>query len=470
MSLDIGDVNLRFEAPGERRSAAERLGAELSAALPDALQTALAAHADTPGVAIVPRVRMNVRAALGRVHGRDLARRIADACLEAIVAESSTLGASPGDRHEGTAERTLRALTVLDGVRVDAATEAAAWLIALVRDERTVLRRATPYADLEYLTSAVAFVEICARAGARAVLIALGSVWAVALALRCSDADASRLLALLDDGSEPTAHTWRMLKAFRDERRVPVPGADAERRAEGPEWTSSAGIGLADGRPVSQPSTFVLALLIAIEGVFERYPGAVAAAKAVAQSERLPQLPAVDSPAHIDGATNSDEPPAAGPVSSKAQLESTCTGFWLLLPHLARRLWDFDEETARAITLAVAERLCETGAAGDPAIVAFVGERQAAALRLAVPPEVRIDRLSIAVVRDFVRTLHRFERARCGYVLRAMLAGPGLVWRTDAGWAATLPQSPLRIVLERAALLGELTTPWGEPELAVGDP
>jgi hypothetical protein len=462
MSLDIGDVTLRFEAPAEGRSAAERVAAELRAALPEALRAALAVHSDSPGVAVVPRLRMHLRAPLSRLRGTDLARRIAEACLEAIVAESSIIGASPSDRDDGTAERTLRALTVLDGVRIDAATEAAAWLIALVRDEQTVLRRVTPYADLEYLTATAAFVEICARAGARAVLVALGSVWAVSLALRCTDDEARRLLGLLDDGSEPTAHTWLMLEALREEEPVPASSGTSGTA----QLVSEILKGLTNSGRGSRPGTNVLALIMAIRGVFERYPGAVVAAKALAASPRLPET-SVTLPPQNGVETHSEARDVE--TNSEARLESACTGFWLLLPHLARRLWTFDEETARAITFAVAEQLCGAGAGDDPAISAFTTGLRPEELRLAVPPELRIDRIGVSAVRDFARAFPRFERARCGYVLRAMLAGPGFVWRSSRGWAATMPQSPLRIVLERAALVGPLITPWGEPELTLED-
>lgn len=420
MSLEIGAVKLRFEAHAEHRSTAERVGREACSSLSEAFAAAHASHAADSGVVVVPRLRVTVRAPLGGMRGRDLARAIADACLRAAVNDSSTLAACAADREEGTAERTLRALTVLDGVRIDRATEAAAWLVALARDERTVLRRASPYADLEHLSSAAALVAVCARVDARAVLVSLGTTWAFKLARRCSAAEAIRLLAMLDDGSEPTAHTWRTL---------------AERAAH----TAHAG------------ESDVGTLLLAICGVFEGYPGAVIAARVIAT------LPAATA--------TSGDAPAPVAQTGDAALESACTGFWLLLPHLTRRLWEFDEESARAIAFVVAERLWGALAGGDPAIRAFTCEREPAALRLAVPPQARIDRLSVCIVRDFARTIFRFERARVGYLLRQMLFGPGLVWRTAEGWAATLPQSPIRILLERACLLGEAATPWGEPKL-----
>jgi hypothetical protein len=410
------------------------------------------------GVAIVPRLHVRLRAPLGSINGRDLARRIADACLDAIAHECSTLAPSARDREDGTAERTLRALTVLDGVRVDAATEAAAWLVALARDERTVVRRASPYADLEHLTSAAAFVAICARAGARAVLAALGTAWATSLAVRCTASEARRLLALIDDRSEPTTDTWRTIKAFRDE-------LDPVARA------SSVGRDRAPPGPPSGRGSDVFALLLAIRGVFAECAGAVTAARALAVVEAGSATASeVLMPPDHDRVPAADESRSMEPEDDQP-LESACTGLWLLLPHLARRLQTYDDESVRAVAFCIAERLWGAGAADDPAITAFTGGVEPAALRAAVPPGVRIDRLSVAVLRDFARTLVRFENARTGYVLRAMLVGPGFVWRATGGWTATLPRSPVRIVLERAALLGAILTPWDEPTLAfVRDP
>jgi hypothetical protein len=435
MSLEIGALNLRFEAHAEHRSTAERVGQEARSCLSEAFGAALASHAANSGVVVVPRLRVTVRAPLGGMRGRDLARAIADACLRAAVNDSSTLAACAADREEGTAERTLRALTVLEGVRIDRATEAAAWLAALARDERTVLRRASPYADLEHLSSAAALVAVCARVGARAVLVSLGTTWAYTLARRCSAAEAIRLLAMLDDGSEPTAHTWRML---------------AERAAHAAQAGESE----------------VRALLLAIRGVFEGYPGAVNAARVIVTLPAAASTSGATPALAAQALAGAEERRSIDPGSGETPFESVCTGFWLLLAHLTRRIWEFDEESARAIAFVVAERLWGALAGDDPAIRAFTGEREPAALRSAVPPQARIDRLSVCVVRDFARTLGHFERARAGYLLRRMLFGPGLVWRTAEGWAATLPQSPIRIVLERACLLGEAATPWSEPKLA----
>lgn len=467
MSLDIGALNLRLEAPSHRRAAAERFGADLRAALPGALAEALAPYAALPGVAIVPRLRVNAAVAFGTANARAAARRIAASCVEAIVAESATLGSSPSDRSAGTAERTLRALPVLDGVRIDAATEAAAWLVALARDERSVVRRVSPYADLERVTSGAAFAAICERAGARAVIAALGPGWAYRLALRCTAFDATRLLALLDDGAEPAAATWLALRTFRDELRavadVCAPGVGESESARG----IPAGFDPALVRELTRhlrgrddliattPDS-VLALIVALHGVFGGEPGVVGAARALTAPARST---AVDV-----AVSRAPSVPIASPEESVA---CACAGFWLLLPHLARRLAGFAEDDARGIALRIAERLFGNDARSDPAVLALTDGRDQDGLRARVPDAVRVDRLAVAIVRDFARTLLRFERARPWYVVRAMLTGPALLRHAPDGYAATLPQSPVRVVLERAALLGPVLAPWDEPHLTI---
>lgn len=532
MRLDVGGVSVRFEAPGTRRPLAERAAAEFRSALERELSSALTAHgADADGVVIVPRLKVTVRAPLGRVGGAELARRIADASLHAIVHESCALGDSPNERNEGTAERTLRALTLLDGLRVDPATEAAAWLVALARDERSVVRSVSPYSDLEHLPSAAAFVAVCERAGARAVTAALGAKWAYTLALRCTPAEASRLLMLFVDGAEAPAHTWVMLRAFRDLLRravraraaadaVDEPNAHHTRATAGSVecelaamlgaeiWAAIArefaraafersGLFASEGGDMPRANA-QHALLLTVRGVLEGYPGAASAAKTLAApsastalSATAPEMfPAETAASATDDSSSSGE-------RRELPLESNCTGIWILLPYLARRLHSFeaqsrggnfddatrqvghddsaqggfDSESARAVAFVVAERLWGPAASRDPAVAAFVCGREPEALRAAMPRELRVARLCVSLLRDFAQGLRRFERARPGYLLKATLTGPGLVCRTPAGWSATLPQAPLRIVIERAGLLGGVTTPWDEPALTfVRDP
>lgn len=417
MSVHVGRIRLRLQARRGSGQRAADVAHELRGALPGALGAAFAARGEA-GVAVIPRMHVTLRAPLGRIRGRDIARAIAEACADAAATRSTTLGApsASSDTREGTAERALRAARLLEGVRFDAVTEAAAWIVALASDERSIVRSVSPYADCEPLPFGTAFAELSARTGdARALIDALGRRWSRALAGRCSDREARRVLELLDDGIAPEAATWRALR-------------DAMR-------TSSASVAGA-GRP-----PFVRALLAALDAIDAGVPGAVAAARTVAGEAAAARV-------------------TAAPVPDAA-LTSTCTGFWLLLPHLAHRIGDQDDETARAIALAVAEKLFGARAPDDPAIAAFAGDAR-------VPEGLRLDRLAVGTVRDFARTIGPFRRARCGYVVRAILTGAGSVRRDGPdAWSATLPQAPLRIVLERASPYGRVETPWNLPLLVL---
>src|SRR6185369_16929148 len=87
--------------------------------------------------------------------------------------------------------------------------EAAAWIVGMILDDRSALRGVSPFSDLEHLTSAKAFVAICARSGdERGVVRALGPRWSRLLAERADERDATTLLELLDDGQPPNADTW----------------------------------------------------------------------------------------------------------------------------------------------------------------------------------------------------------------------------------------------------------------------
>ena len=117
----------------------------------------------------------------------------------------------------------------------------------------------------------------------------------------------------------------------------------------------------------------------------------------------------------------------------------------------------------------LAQRLGGAVAADDPAVTALClpGESPRDLCATAVPDCVRVERLAVAIVRDFARTLAHFEQARCGYILRAILSGSGSVRRTPDGWSATLPQSPLRVVLDAQRCLARSTlrgrrrvSPW----------
>jgi hypothetical protein len=255
----------------------------------------------------------------------------------------------------------------------------------------------------------------------------------------------------LDDGREPEVSTWVCVRAA-------LSGA----AGSGPEETF-------DGADVR-------ALVVAVEGFFAERPGIFGAAQTLARSiagvtTRLALPPGERRDGEMDAITSAGAPVITGrDERERLTLDSECTGFWLLLPHLARRLREYNDDDARAIATRVAKALFGARASDDPAISVFSpreplasgGERIAG---------VCAERLAVAVVRDFARTLHRFERARGGYIARAMLFGSGRLWQVEDRWCATLPHSPLRIVLERTSPYGDVSTPWAEPKLElVRDP
>jgi hypothetical protein len=526
VSADIGSVALRLRSRSGRL-AAERVAREFRGSLRDAFDEALGPYVSSKDVAMVSRLRVSLSVPLERTGGRELARRIARACVEAIAHGGERLITRPFEADDGSAERILQALREDGAVRIDGASEAASWLVALARDELTALRHVSPYADLASRPSGAAFLEVCARSEApRAIVAALGRMWARILALRCSPAEATALLRILDDGSQPDTSTWRILlsSAAGEERPIaPRAGAGGPRRAD-----AIATMQYAYRR---DPTFAVRMLAAALDGLFDRCTGIVAGARAIissattSKSERfavterlapssesassLGDVPSTSAPTG-DGSRAGDVTEVAaealgstdmtanafdsagttaqsvGSVDKTAQavggtgvsagnlaetggsvLRSNCTGFWLLLPHLERCRAPTDEPVARAVAFAMAERLCGKSAADDPAIAAFMNGERSDELLERVPAGERIDRLAVRVVRSFAQSLTHFERARCGYVLQAFLRGPGEVRRTSNGWRATLPRSPLRIVLEHALWLGKVETAWSEPVLEI---
>jgi hypothetical protein len=418
VSAEIGAVRVRFEAAAEHREHAERVARELRGSLADEFDAALG-NGFEEGVAIVPLLRVTLAAPLAQTTGREIARAIAAAAARAMDEGCVRLAReAAGGEREGSAEEALRMLTLHDGIRIDRATEAAAWLLALARDERTVLRRASPYADLERLPAGAALVAVCERAGARAVFGALGAAAGAELTARASAAEARRLLILFDDGSEPDAATWLALRA----------------------WFAAARF--ADHAPDE-----LRALAAVLSGFFQGLSGVVPAARRLAAAVREP------------AATASDPADRSGSEAQTSTCE--CAGFWLLLPHLARRMPDLSDAAARGLAVRLALRLWGAQAADDPAIAAFAADEPLPE----PPPGVRLERLAVGLLRDFAQTLFRFERARPGYVLRAFLRGTARLRPVEGGWSATLPESPLRVMLERAALRGSVAAPWTEPAL-----
>jgi hypothetical protein len=421
MSASIGGVKLIVRVTSNAQPRGASLAREVRSMLPDAL-TAAVTHAASgpPGVVLVPRVNVSMRGALRRLRGGAIARRLAAACIDAAAKRSRPVDLAAGGEGASTAQRIVEMLRSGESVRCRSLAEAAAaWLVALVRDEPGMLLTLAPFADLRHRSSGAAFAQICARVDdSNAVVRALGRRWSLLFAARCTEAEAGSVLRGIPAGDEPAPETW----AFVADRLAASHDRDAASYA---------------GR----------LLKAAIDGMFDRRPGIVAAARS---------LLAATAPKH-----------AAGAPQPQFRASNLC-GVWLLWPHLAPYLGDVDERGARALALALGEYLGGAFAAGDPALEALCREDESLRdLRAAVPPEARIERLAVSVVRDFSLRLTHFERARCGYVLRAILSGPGSVIRSGGEWRATLPHSPLRIVLERAAVLGPLRVPWQSPRLTL---
>jgi hypothetical protein len=402
MTANVGRINVRVEAAPHRRALVDAALREMGSTLADALAAAAESCA-TEGIAFVPTMRVTLAVPLSNIRGRELSRVIAQACVDA-AAHRTNLVDAPGAGN-GIAEVIARRQHDSEGIRCSsAAQEAAAWLVGMVLDDRNVLRRASPFSDLEHLPSAKAFAAVGARCGdGHGLVRALGPRWSRLLAERADEQDASTLLELLDDGETPTAETWRATVALGRE--------PADRGSRG-------------------------ALLRALDLLHDGTPGAVAAVRTVAQ---------------------------AAPAELTYQTEMA--GLWLLLPHLTCRIGTVPEGQARALVLAVAERLGGAFADGDPAIDALCGDEPRSRLRAARPESARVDFLAVGAIRDFARGFAHFERARSAYILRNLLRGPATVRLDDLGWHATLPRAPLRVLLERAALIGPVEVPWREPRL-----
>jgi hypothetical protein len=419
MSASIERMSLTLRTSPLRREGAAALARDLRSALPDAFGAAATASArGEAGVVLVPRMHVTLRGRLGALRGRDLARTLADACFDAAV-KRSTRVRTPAD-DGSAAQQIVDALRAGESVRCTSqAQAAAAWLVALLLDDPGMLRSFAPFADLRDRSSGAAFAQICVRLGdAGGVIRALGRRWSLLLASRCSESDARRVLSGLTDAGEPAADTWSFLAA-----------------------RLAAGEG--DAGPYARR-----VLSAAIDGTFAQQVGIAAAARTL-----------------LAAAPGERRPPA---LAAQAPQASNLTGAWLLWAHLGPHIGAAGELQARAIALALAERVGGALAADDPALTALCDAGHSLRdLRAALPSPLDLDRLTVSVVRDFARTLRHFERARCGYVLRAILNGPGTVCRTADGWSGTLPRSPLRTILERATLLGPLAVPWQAPTLTL---
>lgn len=332
-------------------------------------------------------------------------RDLASAIADACIAAAVTRSGEPAASDERGAA-IVSAVGSGEGVRCAGQAEAAAaWLIALLSDDASMHDIPSPFDDVAHLPSSSAFLEVAERIGdMRGLLTALGSRWARAFITRCTTAEAERALNLLS----------------RAETGVP----DRSARAHAIEVLQSQS-------PTLEPA--VRAILTAVE-------------------------------LHARGFL---QPVAAAREARAATLESDMTGCWLLLPYVRRHVAQWTENERRAIALALAERVGGAAAVHDPAIAAWFGDLTPGDLAALLPRNARLDRILVATLRDFARTFRGFERARCAYLIRTMLRGRGIVRDTGRLVTATLPRSPIRIVLERAGCAGPLEAPWPHPRLEV---
>ncbi|MGC2405781.1 MAG: hypothetical protein WA431_05180, partial [Candidatus Cybelea sp.] len=294
-----------------------------------------------------------------------------------------TLELSDAVAESGVAETFLRTLATARGVHADPAIEAAAWLVAIARDEWRAFRAISLFSDLEHLATPAALVAICERCNPCDVLAALGRKWATTIVRRCTAEEARRLLRLLDDGREPEASTW-----------VHVHAALSGAAGSGPEETFDV--------------AEVRALVVAVEGFFAERPGIFVAAQTLARSiaaitTRLALRPGERRDDEMDAVTLPGAPVITGRNErERLTFDSECAGFWLLLPHLARRLREYSEDDARAIAARVAETLFGARALDDPAITVFAPRELLPSERERIAG-VCAERLAVAVVRDFAR-------------------------------------------------------------------
>jgi 2-phospho-L-lactate guanylyltransferase (CobY/MobA/RfbA family) len=476
---DVGRVALRLETAASGRARANVVARELRDELPRALEDART-FATGEGVVLVPKMRVTLRAPLARVRGRDLARAIAEACLEAAATRSVALvGGDVAGPAAATsaAERILAALRQSEGVRVASREEeAAAWLLALARGERSRLPRASPHDDLERLSTPRAFAELMKRVDSPdALLDALSPRFTAELAARCADADARNALVRLDACADVPAEIWRAVA-----QRFAALSAHEARAPWRAALFAVVEAAPRDARAATVAAAHTFAAACDTRGArpsaLARGNAASEARDAAVREAHLDGAPKREADAH-DGTTSANDIPAdvaaalvaaarrdAGGAAHESPydvaLASDLTGLWCLLPHVARLTAHFDERSRRAAALAVAQVLAGTSASDDPAIACWCGEERAEDLLAALPANVQPHRLAVAAVRRFARSLRHFEQARCTYVLRAILSGPGDVIRRRDGWDATLPRAPLRVILDRAALIGPLETPW----------
>ncbi len=418
MTVRVQRVALLVRTEQQRHDVVEHALRELRQTLSAALEHAVGA-AQADGIVLIPHLRVTMSASLGRVSGRDLARTIAQACINAAATGCSGIdGFVNADPQESRGERILRLLASEPGIRCSKEDEAAAWLIDAMNRRQTAMCRLSSFADLAGHSLGAAFMEISSRLiNATQLVKALGRRAALQLAARCSDTQALCVLRSLNDREQPDAAAW----------------AFAARKL-------FAAHSLSD-------TLGVRALSAAIDGIFMDLPGVASAVRTIASAgpER-----------------------AAYVHERETALASNLTGLWLLFPFIAKHNGQVRGHAARATALALARYLGGSQAEDDPAVAALCTEGESLHdLSASIPADLHVDRMAAATIRDFARTLGRLGRARCGYILRAILSGRGAVRRMQGGWSATLPHSPLRVVLQRASLLGEIDVPWDVPRLVM---
>jgi len=403
---------------------------ELSRRLAEPMAKAFEDSGLGEGTLLVPRLRLEVRIDLTRASADDVAAAIARACAEALL-EMSIGGKTV------TATQTDAAAVVAETVAGDqpvccanVETEAAAWLVTRFHGSSTRLWKRSFEREFAHASIGSTLAALVHHfPNPRALLAALGGNDLDEIIRHCTEPEARAVLFRLDDGREPSAQTWRIVREMLRDRRLQLARAP-----------------------------YRMALRVCAQALRAEAPGASSAALTLAQEFGESVFPSANSlSAEFEAATHDvREVETVG----NAWMPSDLTGLWCLLPALATLLRDVDEDSARRAAIGAALLLAGEDALDDPAIAAW-GCDQSDQQSFAGSHR----RLAVQSIRRFAQGLRGFERARCTYVLRAILSGPGAVRRVEDGWEATLPRSPLRIILDRSGLLGDVKTPWQRPAL-----
>jgi hypothetical protein len=386
--------------------------------IPAAIGAACSGEAVGDGALLVPRLRVELGVDFAGSTNDDVARAIAGAFVDHLTKVTSSPASAIGA--EAAARETVNSIIAGKSLRCPSAeVEAAAWLLARLRNSSTTLWRRSFDREFSHMPIGAALCELVRRASnSRALIEGLGTSALERIARHCTEAEAEKILGLLEDYREPDAATLRAVELSLRQHFSDLAGAPHR-----------------------------CALIACSAAIQQGLAGASKTAR-----ERVRDI--------------AQQSPASSTAAGYEQhvFPSNLTGLWCLLPALAYRLRGVGEQRARRMAIEVAALLAGKDAPADPAIAAWEAAR---------PEDVdsgpidrrSIVRLAVRAIRDFAAGLTRLERARCTYILRAVLSGPGLVLRTPSGWEATLPRSPLRIILDRAGLLGPIATPWNRLDL-----